>query len=336
MSMDVTPDSSAILANLTQITQVGDASAQTVSKSTISSTGKQAQKPVDFFPNGVSKRPPPPPPSTRSDLPANVTVTSVDVEAEDFVPGVHTPNFLAPPQVPYFSQGKTPIESSSKSDTTAAAGSKSTLDASAYFNAYSGYYGAVPSKGKGKQKKQAGSSKGANGETVPVNVERYAASLDENHWSGWPTLEDIEGGLFDTYASVTAPGDGEKVAVKVSYKLFAIQVFELITADSVQILELSPTSFLPALSLYFGLVLSLTSSPHSSAIRLKLHPSCRPNAGLEEHDLNTDGVEGGETEPHYPRYFGEDLESPLEDADHPDIKEIKLDDIVDCRRVVLA
>lgn len=95
---------------------------------------------------------------------------------------------------------------------------------------------------------------------------------------------------------------------------------------------------MPSLSLYYGVVLSLESSPHSSAIRLKLHPSCRPIVETEiEENMEEEGL-GDETEaePHYPKFFGEDLETPLEEGDQPDIRQIKLDDIVDCRRLVLA
>lgn len=93
---------------------------------------------------------------------------------------------------------------------------------------------------------------------------------------------------------------------------------------------------MPTLSLYYGIVLSLESSPHSSAIRLKLHPSCRPLSreeavGEDEHGEYDDEVE---EEPRYPKYFGEDLDNPAE-GDQPDIKEIKLDDVVDCRRISL-
>lgn len=334
MSMDVTPDSSAILPNTSQV--AGDASSPAVPvlNSSISYNGRNLQKPVDLFPNGITKRPPPPPPSTRTDLPANVVVTSVDVEAEDFVPGVTTPDFVAPPQVPHFTQRRPSPELPSKAKSDVPATTKATPDASAYFNAYSGYYGSVSQNGKGKQKKRIGSSKDVNVGIVAADVEKYAAKLDENHWQGWPTLENIETGLFETYKSVTAPGDGEQVAVKVGSVFACGEECQTEISVFLQVLELSPTSFLPALSLYYGVVLSLTSSPHSSAIRLKLHPSCRPYTGLDQHKSHEDLVEGVETEPHYPRYFGEDLQSPLDDAEQPDIKEIKLDDIVDCRRIV--
>lgn len=42
-----------------------------------------------------------------------------------------------------------------------------------------------------------------------------------------------------------------------------------------------------------------------------------------------------EAEPQYPKFFGEDLETPPADGEHPDIKVIKLDDVVDCRRMIL-
>jgi hypothetical protein len=102
-----------------------------------------------------------------------------------------------------------------------------------------------------------------------------------------------------------------------------------------QILELSPSSFMPSLSLYHGIVLSLESSPHSSAIRLKLHPSCRLGAGVEVEEDMEDEIAYDETE-FEPQFFGEDLETPLADVDHPDVRVIKLDDIVDCRRIVLS
>lgn len=96
---------------------------------------------------------------------------------------------------------------------------------------------------------------------------------------------------------------------------------------------------MPALSLYHGLVLTLESSPHSSTIKLKLHPSCRPGetAGEDEdfdaNDYNED-IEADETR-QLPRYFGEDLDTS--DREGPtDVKEIKLDDIVDCRKLLLT
>lgn len=93
---------------------------------------------------------------------------------------------------------------------------------------------------------------------------------------------------------------------------------------------------MPSLSLYYGIVLSLGSSPHSSVIRLKLHPSCRlqTNAEGEDDTLNAEGEIG--EEPRYPKYFGEDLEAQRAEEEEPDIKTITLDDIVDCRRIVLA
>lgn len=215
MSMDVTPDSSAILAELTELN--GEASVPTTAapSSSILAPQQKAQKPVDFFPNGVNKRPPPPPPSTRSDLPSNVIVTSVDVEAEDFVPGLPTPGFVAPPQVPYHAQAQVPKPSPKAGQPTKDA-AKPVLDTSEYFNAYSGYYGAAGQNGKGTKKKAIGSNKPINGETVAANVERYVSNLDSKGWPGWPSLGDLEGGLFETYKNVTAPGDSEKVAVKVS------------------------------------------------------------------------------------------------------------------------
>jgi hypothetical protein len=99
-----------------------------------------------------------------------------------------------------------------------------------------------------------------------------------------------------------------------------------------QVLELSPASFMPDLSIYFGIVLSLESSPHSTTIRLKLHPDCRP---FEDDDMDIDNGEDEPEEPRLPKYFGEDLEKPENGTGQPDIREIKLDDIVDCRRVVL-
>ena len=95
---------------------------------------------------------------------------------------------------------------------------------------------------------------------------------------------------------------------------------------------------MPALSLYCGIVLSLESSPHSSAIRLKLHPSCRPPAKEEvAAEEAYDEMEGeAEQEARYPKYFGEDLDTPAGDEEHPDIKIINLDDIVDCRKITLS
>lgn len=225
MSMDVTPDSSAILADLTT-TPVAENGAAPPAPATAVCTLAQPAKLQNFFAAGAQKRPPPPPPSTRSDLPSNVIVTSVDVEAEDFVPGVSIPNFVAPPQAPYAAQAQSTSKTKTKTATAAAEPaaaspsqptiSKAALDASEYFNAYSGYYGSLGSSNKSNnKKKQKGNDKTAEGETVPANLEKYVAKLDENGWPGWPSAEDLEGGLFDTYSKVTAPGDGEKVAIKV-------------------------------------------------------------------------------------------------------------------------
>lgn len=111
-----------------------------------------------------------------------------------------------------------------------------------------------------------------------------------------------------------------------------------------QMLELSPFSYLPALSTYYGIVLSLTSSPHSSSLQLQLHPSCRPvfndtayqgNQEYDEDDVQTN------MQTSKPKYFGEDLEYGIhgngegEDGE-TNSKTIALDDIVDCRRIVLV
>lgn len=215
MSMDVTPDSSAILADVSSV--------DTNSSTAVSTAAASTKKLQNFFPNGVTKRPPPPPPSTRSDLPSNVIVTSVDVEAEDFVPGVPVPNFVAPPQIPYSAHPQSATRSKQKKSlpevvpsTQRAPSPKAALDASEYFNAYSGYYGSLGSRGKANNKKQNGTDRAPNGETTPANLEKHVARLDTAGWPGWPTVEQLESGMFESFQKVTAPGDGEKVAVKVS------------------------------------------------------------------------------------------------------------------------
>lgn len=125
---------------------------------------------------------------------------------------------------------------------------------------------------------------------------------------------------------------------------------------SAQILELSETSYMPELSTYYGVVLSLDSDPSgSSSIRLKLHPSCRPPAmanisangeGWDHvgygYDYRHEGAHEGSygTTEGGRRKFGEDMllleeghgvTSPGAD----DEKEIALDEIVDCRRLSL-
>lgn len=131
-----------------------------------------------------------------------------------------------------------------------------------------------------------------------------------------------------------------------------------------QILELSETSYMPELSTYYGVVLSLDSSPSgSSSIRLKLHPSCRASAlalavttgrgdgwdkdegAYEYRDEGADVGPYGAADGEYAggrRKFGEDMllgEDGHDDAvpsqGPDDEKEISLDEIVDCRRLSL-
>jgi hypothetical protein len=180
-------------------------------------------KPANFFQGGITKRPPPPPPSTRSDLPSNVFVTSVNVEAEDFVPGVATPNFIAPPQVPYYAQSsenQAKIVSSIKEQAAAPA------NVSDYLSAYSGYYGSTSTvqpmqqngtntKGKPNKKKQKESLRAKDG-LIESDAIGLAAKFDETGWKGWPSAQDLEGELFESYKKISAPSDGEMVALKVS------------------------------------------------------------------------------------------------------------------------
>lgn len=218
MSIEATPDTSAILADISTANGDSNVSTQALRSSSIIPK-QQPQKPVDFFPNGVNKRLPPPPPSTRSDLPSNVVVSSVDVEAEDFVPGIPTPNFVAPPQVPYSAQKASSSSTVLVVSSPALPQAQSTKVSSAsdYFNAYSGYYGSTGQSSKGNNKRKAVSGNKQGAETTSVQVERSVATLDKNGWPGWPSLGELEGGLFETLKKVTAPGDGENVAVKVSF-----------------------------------------------------------------------------------------------------------------------
>ena len=93
---------------------------------------------------------------------------------------------------------------------------------------------------------------------------------------------------------------------------------------------------MPDLATYFGVVLTLESTPDgSSSIKLKLHPDCR-SSGLEESSEQVYET-GWETESglRRPRRFGEDMLEGIEGSLDSTEKEIKLDDIVDCRRVIL-
>lgn len=216
VSTSITPDNSGILVDASAVSaelSLQDVPQANGSRASVSRPGKEKQqKPENFFPSEGNKRPPPPPPSTRSDLPPNVIVTSVDVEADDFVPGVPTAGFVAPLQVPYYAPAQSKTRKAAHSDQNAA--DKAAAAASEYFNAYSGYYGSLGKDTKSNKKNKKNGV--VNGETTPANVEKYVKKLDANGWPGWPSAGELEGGLFEKYTKVTAPGDGEKVAVKVS------------------------------------------------------------------------------------------------------------------------
>ena len=169
---------------------------------------------------------------------------------------------------------------------------------------------------------------------------------------------------FDTWPKVNAPGDGERVAVKVGPStsfnpLVCPRSLSWTVTRSPQILELSETSYMPELTTYYGVVLSLDSDPSgSSSIRLKLHPSCRPSAvasisangegwddggygyGEEYRDEGAHEALYGTTEGGR-RKFGEDMllqeegDGVTSSSGADDEKEIALDEIVDCRRLSL-
>lgn len=141
--------------------------------------------------SGITRRLPPPPPSTRSDLPSNVTVTSVDVERDDWVPGEQTKDFVAPVQVPHYARFGAPASADAISATL---------------------------NGKGNHSQSA--KKGKARAAAPAAEASAAAEIASNKpgrigWTGWPSAEAVETG-FDGWRKVIAPDEGEKVAVKVS------------------------------------------------------------------------------------------------------------------------
>ena len=89
--------------------------------------------------------------------------------------------------------------------------------------------------------------------------------------------------------------------------------------------------------MYYGIVLALESTPDgSSSIKLKLHPDSRVEETVKEAE--EEAYETGweaESGLRRPRKFGQDMLDGVEESVDSSEKEIKLDDIIDCRRVHL-
>lgn len=354
--------SSSSLARLTsqELSQLADLSSGPItpaasSQPTLAGQAKRPQGSIN------AKRPPPPPPSMRSDLPANVIVTSVDVERADWVPGEHTANFVAPVQYPSQYHAQSQIQGST-ADAPAVDAVISTYGPTPFGNGSASMSiqggsakplskrAAKKAAAAARKKQQAGEKGAALHAPIAAPYGVYSqgskiadasdlGQLEADGWAGWPAdLDAVQAG-FDTWPKVNAPGDGERVAVK--------------------ILELSETSYMPELSTYYGVVLSLDSDPSgSSSIRLKLHPSCRPSAVASISDNGEgwddgrygDGDEYRDEGAHEALYgtteggrrkFGEDMllqeegDGVTSSSGADDEKEIALDEIVDCRRLSL-
>jgi hypothetical protein len=95
---------------------------------------------------------------------------------------------------------------------------------------------------------------------------------------------------------------------------------------------------MPEMAMYHGIVLALESTPDgSSSIKLKLHPESRVGETVEEAE--EEAYETGweaESGLRRPRKFGQDMLDGVEGSIDSSEKEIKLDDIIDCRRVHLV
>lgn len=162
------------------------------------------------------KKPQPPPPSTRSDLPRNVVVSSVDVEAADFVPGAPQEGFQAPPQMPYRHKASSGDSGSMHASRQAQLLPKASTSSSATANS-------TTRKQKRQETSKLARSYNENVAAIAAHDAGLAdelQALDREDWQDWPDLSDVEQ-VFEDLPRCSAPDEGEKIAVKVGRCVYA-------------------------------------------------------------------------------------------------------------------